>query len=217
MSVCLVTSSPAAEDESNDTLLLIAAQKTASFPIPDHYNLVNDYIGVLPIAKIFEITKKLQDLERKNGTQIVFLSVPSVGPEGVHAYATRAGSKWDLGNNREGNGVLFLVSANDGIAISTGAGIQGALPDVLVGRIIRETIEPFWHRQQYAEGIEAGIDVMIEATAKEKTKSTFYDYANAMVPERTETRIIAMLFLLGIAYIFILLWERYQKRKKPIT
>ena len=215
-SVCLVTGSSAADVVSSDTRPLMAAQEMAAFPIPDHFGLVNDYLGVLPIVKTFEITKKLQALERHNGTQIVFLSVPSVGPEGVHAYATRAGSKWDLGNNGEGNGVLFLVSANDGVAISTGAGIQGALPDVLVGRIVRETIEPFWHREQYAEGIEAGVDAMIEAAAKEKTKSTFYDYANLMIPDHTETRIIAILFLLGIAYISILLWERYQKRKKTM-
>lgn len=212
--MCLVAELSAAERLSGNARPSIAVEEMAPFPIPDHYNLVNDYLGVLPIIKTFEITKKLQDLERHNGTQIVFLSVPSVGPEGMQAYATRAGNKWDIGNNGEGNGVLFLVSANDGVVISTGAGIQGALPDVLVGRILRETIEPFWQREQYAEGIEAAIDAMIKATAGENTKSTFYDYANLMVPDHTETRIIAMLFFLGVAYVSILLWQRYQKREK---
>lgn len=69
----------------------------AAFPIPDQYNLVNDYLGVLQISKAIELTRKLQALEKQNGTQIVFLSVPAVGPEGVRGYATQVGVKWGSG------------------------------------------------------------------------------------------------------------------------
>jgi len=213
-SLCFVTSSLAADAVPENKQQLTTQQEDTAFPIPDRYSLVNDYFGVLMISKAVEITKKLQALERRNGTQIVFLSVPSVGAEGIRAYAIRVAIKWDIGNNGQGNGVLFLVSQKDGGYILTGPGIQGAIPDVLVGRIFRETIGPLWQREQYSEGIEAAIDRMIKAALGEETDATFYDYANAIVPVRTETRIIALLVLLGAAYASVLLWVRYKKRKR---
>lgn len=112
--------------------------------------------------------------------------------------------------------MLFLVSQNDGAYILTGPGVAGALPDVLIGRIFRETIEPLWQRQQFSEGIEAGIDAMIKATLVEQTDPTFYDYANAIVPARTETRIIALLVVLGVVYAAILSWAKYKRRKRTL-
>jgi uncharacterized membrane protein YgcG len=185
-----------------------------AYPIPDHYKLVNDYDGALRISTAIEITKKLQALESLNGTQIVFLSVPFVGAEGVNAYAIKVFEKWDLGNNRQGNGVLFLAS-REGTAIVTGPGIAGALPDVKLGRIVREVIEPHWKREEYSEGIRVAIDEMIKAAKHEDTAPTFYDYAHPIVPTKPEHILIGVLIFFGIGYVSTVLHSRKkQKRKK---
>jgi|GEM_PF-2061545 len=182
------------------------------FPIPDRYVLVNDYFGVFHISKQIEIAKKLEILEKRNGTQIVFLSVPKVGKEGVDAYARAVFEKWDLGNNGQGNGVLFLMGP-DGAYIATGPGIAGAIPDVKVARIFREIAMPAWQREEYAEGAEATIDALIKAAQGEDTEQTNYDYLHPRVPTKPEHIMIAVLVLFGIAYGAALFWRRRQSRK----
>ncbi|MDR1935158.1 MAG: TPM domain-containing protein [Candidatus Accumulibacter sp.] len=187
-------------------------QKKEAFPIPDRYTLVNDYTGVLLFSTAVRITEKLQTLERQNGTQIVILIVPSVGDGGVMEYAENVLDKWDIGNNGQGNGVLFLVS-NEGWAIRTGPGIAGALPDAKVARIFREIVEPYWKREEYSEGIEAGVDAMIEAVKGEDTAPTFYDYRHPYVPTRIENVLIAVLAAFGVIYAGVLLRRRVRQNR----
>ena len=185
-----------------------------AFPIPNRYELVNDYMGYFFLSKSIEITKKLQALEKRNGTQIVFLSVPSVGNESVDAYGMKVFEKWDLGNNGEANGVLILAVGGKPLSIFRGSGIQGALPDVKMGRIAREVMEPHFQREEFSEGMEAAIDVMIKSTQEEDTSPTFYDYMNPIVPVRWENILICVLVLFGLGYAVVLFWYRHNKRKR---
>lgn len=199
-----------------------------AFPIPDKYNLVNDYINVLSIAKRVEITKKLQALEKHNGTQIVFLSIDSSGKEGNFEYGLKVARKWDIGNNGDGNGALFLCSANAPCVILTGAGIAGALPDVKLARIFREILDPQFKQGKHAEAIEAALDEMIKAARGEDTNPTFYNYfavdgsyyspwltfyERLKMRLTTEQILIAVLMLVGLLYAATLLWLRRRGRK----
>lgn len=187
-----------------------------AFPIPDRYELVNDYLGVLQISKSIEITKKLQALEKHNGTQIVFLSVPSVGSEAAYAYAIRVAEKWDIGNNRQGNGVLFFLSKNNSY-ILTGPGIAGAIPDVKIGRIYREIINPHWQREEFSEGVEAGIDALTKAAYGETTAATYYDYLRPVLPTKPEHFLIAVLIVIGTGYAAVLFWLRRKKQRRETS
>jgi len=186
-----------------------------AFPIPDHYLLINDFLGVFQVSQSIQITKKLQDLEKINGTQIVFLSVPSIGNEGIDAYAIKVAEKWDIGNNGQGNGVLFLVSENDGMYILTGPGIAGALPDVKIARIFREIIEPYWGRGEYSKGAEAAIDALIKGAKGEDNSPTFYDYAHPITSLKTEHLLIGLLMVFALVYAGALIWLRRKKRVRP--
>jgi uncharacterized membrane protein YgcG len=182
-----------------------------TFPIPDKYELVNDVAGTMLIRQQTRVREKLQALEKRNGTQIVFLSVPNAGEEGAYAYGRRVLQKWDIGNNGQANGVLFLVGDKDS-HIFTGPGIAGAIPDVVVARILRDIVEPAARRDQLAEGIEAAIDALIKASHGEETHPTFYDYAHPYVP-RTPQQVAAwVLGALAVLYALALLWQRRRAR-----
>lgn len=192
--------------------VLTTWKQAEAFPIPDKYELVNDYLGALPFAKVQELTGKLRALERRNGTQIVLLIVPSTGGEGAESYSLRAFEKWDIGNNGQGNGVLFMVEAKGGRAfIRTGPGIAGALPDVKVRRIFAEQIEPHWQSKEFAAGVEAGVDAMILAAQGEDTAKTSYDYHYLPYQPKFEHIGIALLSLFGIGYAGVLLWKRRKR------
>jgi uncharacterized membrane protein YgcG len=193
-----------------------AQQQREAFPIPDRcYTLVNDYFDVLPSSTAARITEKLQALERRNGTQIVILTVPFVGGN-VQEYAGKVFHKWDLGNNGQGNGVLFLFS-EDGWRIETGPGIAGALPDSKIARLFWEAIEPHWNRGEFSEGIEAGIDEMIRVAKEEDTAPTSYDYQNpchySPAPTRIENVLITALAAFGVVFAGVLLYRRVRRNR----
>ena len=183
------------------------------FPIPEHYKLVNDHAGMLRIARRVEITRKLEALEKRNGTQIVFLSVPNVGPDGIDAYGKAVLRQWDIGNNGQHNGVLFLICW-DGWQMFTGGRIAGALPDVALGRLSRQILSPAWDRDALSDGIEHTIDAMIKASQAEDTLGTIYDYARAYVPATLEQKIAYALAALAAAYAAVLLWQRHRRRRQ---
>lgn len=183
----------------------------AAYPIPERYDLVNDIGGLLPIAKRYEIRDKLRALERKNGTQIVLLVVPTTGQEGSEAYSLRVFEQWDPGNNGEGNGVLFLVSGDDRPWIRTGPGIAGVIPDARIARIFRDT-EPLVTQGKYAEAVEAAIDALIEAASPEQTSPTFYDYFAAGIHRKYWWA--GLLGTIGVLYAGVVLWLRMRRHGK---
>lgn len=147
-----------------------------AFVVPSAFQLVNDHAQVLTVEQGVEMTAKLQAAERENGTQIVFLSVPSIGDDSLAVYAHKVMDRWDLGNNGQANGVLFLVTVSQGVFVATGSGISGALPDVKVVRILRETLAPHFERGEFQQGMMATVDELIAATRTEDTSPTSLPY-----------------------------------------
>ena len=188
------------------------------FPIPDRYSLVNDYQGVLSQTKAADLRKKLQRLEKKNGTQIVLLIVPTTGDMTAATYATKVAEKWDIGNNGEGNGVLFLIAANNGghpyWQILTGPGIAGALPDIKVRHIVTDITNPRFMKGEWIQGIEETLDALIFATSKEETKAAIYP---EFIISLSRDQVIALgLAALGVLYAGFLGF-RYLRQKNKGT
>lgn len=206
IALCLLAGTAHAEDYTQ--------RMNTPFPIPDHYRLVNDYESVLRISHRVALEQRLQALEARNGTQIVFLSVPNTGKDGTWAYAEAVFKKWDIGNNGQGNGILFLIG-NEGTVILTGPGIAGAVPDVLLARITRNSLLPAAQREDLTEGIEQALDAMIKASESEQTWSARNRPRQELVPDtlsRTQQSAIALLGAALAAYAGWLLWRRSSAR-----
>lgn len=182
-----------------------------AFPIPEQYSLINDYHGLLTQADAERLYAKLLALERKNGTQIVLLIVPGIGDTPLINYAQSVFDKWDIGNNGEGNGVLFLIVARPlQFYFRTGPGISGALPDVKLRHIWEEHLDPHWRRQEWIPGIEATIDALIAASVNEQTRGFELKY----IEITREMQIALGLVLLAIIGAPVLWLMRRRKRRK---
>src|SRR5690606_14863688 len=60
------------------------------------------------------------------------------------------------------DGILFLVAKDDRrLRIEVGYGLEGAVPDLLAGRIIREQVAPRFQQGDFAGGVEAGVNSLI--------------------------------------------------------
>lgn len=139
-------------------------------PKPEPAVYVNDYAGWLAPEEKSMLEQKLRAYHDSTTTQIVVMIRPDIGDYDKSSYAFELGKRWGIGRADKDNGVVMLVKTEAperGIFIATGYGTEGALPDITAGRIIRNTMGPYFRAQQYARGIDAGINDIIQALSGE--------------------------------------------------
>lgn len=181
------------------------------FPIPDGYNLVNDYQGVLTLTQVNSLSEKLTRLEKKNGTQIVLMIVPSVGDMPINEYAVKVMEKWNPGNHGDGNGLLYLISSDPpAFWFATGGGVAGALPDIKLRHIWQDHMDLHFKRREWFEGIDETIDALIAAASGEGTTGGT-SHAKTVFITRDQL-ISAALALIGVLYAAFLIFKHYHNK-----
>src|SRR6185436_17335446 len=142
--------------------------EAAPAPLPTPIGLVSDFAGVIDAATEARLTDRIRELKQKTGAEIAVVTVTTTQPDPVPERAVRLAEAWKPGDRDKDNGILFLVSVEDReLFIATGYGIEGALPDGLVGEIRDRTIVPKFREGNLAAGIEAGVDRMAAIIARE--------------------------------------------------
>lgn len=123
---------------------------------------VNDFAKILDATTIQSLEDRLQRVEASNGSEIVVVTVPSLGDETVETYAVKLFEEWGIGKKGIDNGLLFLVAPNDReLKIETGYGMEGVLTDLEAGRIIDNDVIPYFKTGDYSGGIVAGVDTIV--------------------------------------------------------
>lgn len=144
--------------------LLFAVQTHAQTlqAIPPLTSLVVDQANILDANQKAALTQKLLAFEQSKGSQIAILTVPTTAPEDIFSYAQRAAETYKLGRQGVGDGVLIVVASNDRkVWIYVMRHLEGAIPDLAAKRVIAETITPAFKQEQYAQGLDAGINQLM--------------------------------------------------------
>jgi len=129
---------------------------------------VNDFAGLLNYSDKLAITKFAAELERKTTAQIAVVTIKTTKPETIQGFSVRLFDQWKIGQKGKDNGVLLLMAVNDRKAwITTGYGMEGAIPDVIANKIVRDVMIPYFKRGQYSEGVTKGAIAVISLVAKE--------------------------------------------------
>ncbi len=124
---------------------------------------VTDAAGVLTAPQVRALEDKLAAFETAHGTQIAIVMVASVKPEPIEDYAHRIGSAWKIGRAAVGDGVLMVVATEDRrVRIDVMRALEGAVPDALAQRIIGEQMAPRFKVNDYAGGLNAGLDALFK-------------------------------------------------------
>jgi uncharacterized protein len=148
-------------------VLLLAGAGTAlaadQQPVPPLQSRVTDTTGTLTAGQQADLEARLAAFEQRKGAQIAVLIVPTTQPEALERYSQRVVDTWKLGREKPDDGALLLVALQDrALRIETGRGLGGALPDILAGRIIDETIKPLFRQGDIYGGINAGLARMMQ-------------------------------------------------------
>ncbi len=134
----------------------------ADVAVPPLTDRVVDQTGTLSSDDIARLTQTLKDLERRKGSQVTVLIVPTTEPETIEQYSIRAADAWKIGRKKIDDGaVLVVAKADRRLRIEVGYGLEGALNDVTAKRIIDEIITPRFRSGDFAGGISAGVDRII--------------------------------------------------------
>src|SRR5690606_30005802 len=122
-------------------------------PVPAFNRWVVDQTATLDSNTLSHIESRLAELDAAKGAQLAVLIVPSTGEDTVESYARRVFDTWKLGREGVDDGILLLAAKDDRrLRIEVGYGLEGTVPDLLAGRIIREQITPRFQVGDYAGG-----------------------------------------------------------------
>ena len=132
-------------------------------PIPKLTARVTDETRTLSASDRQSLEAKLASWEQRTGNQLVVLMVPSTRPEPIEAYSIRVADAWKIGRKGQDNGVLFVVAKDDRkMRIEVGYGLEGVLTDATSRRIIAEDVAPHFRSNQFAAGVNAGVDRILQ-------------------------------------------------------
>lgn len=149
-------------------LLCLALPVAAEIPVPALTAHVNDTAGLLDAARRTALEQRLADFERTRGTQLVLLTLPTTDGEPIESFGLRVAEAWRIGRAKVDDGALLIVARDDRrVRIEVGYGLEGVLTDATSRRIIEEAIVPAFRAGDYAGGIEAALQRMMQVAAGE--------------------------------------------------
>ena len=137
-------------------------------PRPNPPKLVNDFSGTLSGGQVADLENKLVAFDNETSNQIAVILINTTDGYDISDVALKYLRTWGVGNKKTNNGAVLLIAVQDRkVWISTGSGLEGALPDITAGQIIRNNITPRFKEGNYYQGISDGIDGIIQATKGE--------------------------------------------------
>jgi len=139
----------------------------AERPFPKPEGLVNDFAGVISPAYKKKIAALTGELLKQTGVPIVVVTMADIGGAEYNDYANRLYSAWGIGKKGEDKGVLIFVAVKERkMRIETGYGVEGILPDGLVGEIRDRYMIPYLKENKFGEGLYAGAAAVAGVIAK---------------------------------------------------
>ena len=136
------------------------------FPRPT--GAVNDFANVITPdirARMDSLSREILD---KTHASVVVATFSSLNGEEPDMYATDLFAAWGIGKKGEDKGVLiFLAVQERKIRIETGYGVEGILPDGLVGSILDQYVLPYLKTGDYSQGLLNGLIAVGEVIAKD--------------------------------------------------
>lgn len=132
-------------------------------PIPKDIPIV-DQTNTLSDEQKLVLAQKIAKERTETGNQIAILMIKSLEDESLEDYSLQVARQWGIGQKDRDSGVLMLIAKDDRVLrIEVGRGLEGPLPDITSGRIIRDRIAPEFRNNNYYAGINAGLDGIILA------------------------------------------------------
>ena len=191
------------------------SQAFAEIAIPETpYNHVVDLAGIINDDVESRMDAYLLELEQKTTDQFVVLTIKGLEGASIDSLSIDiANNKWKLGQKGKDNGLLLLVALQDRkYRFEVGYGLEGILPDSLVGSIGRQYLVPYFRQGEYSTGIFDAVvavcniiasDAGVKITGMPQLGVRSMDQGVRRQPPSLASKILGILFVIGLIYMFI--------------
>ncbi len=152
----------------------VAAQTGAAGlpPRPTPFKFVNDQARLLAPADAKKLDSGLRRYADNTGTQIVVVTVPSLGGRPVADYARALGTAWGVGQRDKNNGIVLLLSVQEHqVSIQPGSGLASTITPEVISRAIGE-MTPGFKQNNYFAGLRAGLNTLMATANPSSVKAT---------------------------------------------
>lgn len=199
------------------TALSLHAATYAAVEVPnvhkaDRTQFVADPDGFLSAADRAVLNERLAYIRQNTTAEPMVAIVGSIPSDtDIDTYATELFSEWGLGKADKDNGLLIVVAVDDRrMTIRTGYGLEGVLPDIVCGRIIREQMRPAFQESDYGSGLIAAVQqinrILTDPEYAQEIRSSQPDADSAPQGDRADTFHIYIMCACGLAAIMLFCW-----------
>jgi uncharacterized protein len=135
----------------------------AQVEVPALHAHVTDLTGTLSAEQTQALETRLSMLEQRKGSQFLILMLPSTQPQSIEEFSLAVAEKNKIGRGKIDDGLLMVIAKDDRKArIEVGYGLEGAIPDAVASRVIREYLAPHFRQNDYAGGLDEASVVLIK-------------------------------------------------------
>jgi uncharacterized protein len=152
--------------------------------VADRTRFLTNPDGIISAAVQTRIDSMLSQVRQATTAEVVAVVIDDIDSDtDIDTFATELFEKWGLGKSDIDNGVLIVVAKDARKAvIRPGYGVEGVLPDITCGHILRDVMFPRFKDGDYDGGVEAAVSqicqLLSDPTAAEELKSKLEDADN---------------------------------------
>ena len=145
---------------------VIAVASALALTFPALTGRVVDDAGILDPATKAALEQKLADFETKTTGQLVVVTLKSLQGTSIEDYGYQLGRYWQIGQKDKNTGALLIIAPNERkVRIEVGYGFEDTLTDAVSRLIIENAIVPRLRVNDFAGGINRGVDDIIQAVS----------------------------------------------------
>ncbi len=173
----------------------LVAQDLPSEPVGH----VNDFADMLTRSEQQQLEQKLRNYRDTTTTVIAIATLESLNGISVEETATTLFNEWGIWEGDQDNGILILIAkAEQEMRIEVGYGLEGAIPDIMAGRIVRDIMAPRFKKGDFGGGLDRATSAIIQLASGEYTGQLSREGSSES--DGTADFIIFLLFIIFVIY-----------------
>ena len=195
-------------------LLIFIASIALADDVPGYSSYVNDYAGVITEKDKTSMEEVAKEVEEKTGAQIAVLTVKSMEPyASIDEFGMAVAEKWKVGEKGKDTGIIIILAMEERkVRIEVGYGLEGIFNDAKVGRILDNTIIPYFRGGDFSAGLRRGMFKIADTIGTEMNVE-LDERAKMQDNNFTESLCIFIFFVIFVT-IFILMIRRMNNAKR---
>jgi uncharacterized protein len=127
-----------------------------------NFSPIQDEVGLVSSGWVRDRIQLLMSVYQSSQVQIQIVVAKSTRGKSIEAYSMSLVEQMQLGKKQTDRGLLMLlVPSQREVRIEVGQGLEGDIPDVVAKRIIEDHMIPFFRKNQFEAGIDAGLNQIL--------------------------------------------------------